>query len=183
MASSSPDVQFQSTLFGQPSHDVNVNIAYAQNAQQHAARFPHDGQAQRQAAYWAEVVLRQQQAQAAQAAQAAPAAQAPDGLILPQVLDDRVYDPESYELKPLDGMRKTVAKRLTQSFMQVPHFPLNVDIQLDKLLKLRSEMNAGLEARGIKLSVNDMLIKALGVALMEVPECMTESSRFDKNAE
>ena len=60
-----------------------------------------------------------------------------DGLILPQILDDRVYAPDTYELKPLDGMRKTVAKRLTQSFMQVPHFPLIIDITLDNLLESR----------------------------------------------
>ncbi|MBW0144462.1 pyruvate dehydrogenase complex dihydrolipoamide acetyltransferase [Sphingomicrobium clamense] len=76
-----------------------------------------------------------------------------------------------HSVEKLSNMRKTIARRLTESKQQVPHIYLTVDIQLDKLLKLRSEMNAGLEARGIKLSVNDMLIKALGVALMEVPEC------------
>ncbi|MAN75289.1 MAG: pyruvate dehydrogenase complex dihydrolipoamide acetyltransferase [Henriciella sp.] len=100
----------------------------------------------------------------------AAAPQAPDGLILPQVLDDRVYDPESYELKPLDGMRKTVAKRLTQSFMQVPHFPLNVDIKLDKLLASRADINEA-APEGVKISVNDMLIKASALALMSEPDC------------
>ena len=95
---------------------------------------------------------------------------APDGLILPQVLDDRVYAPDSYELKPLDGMRKTVAKRLTTSFMQVPHFPLNVDIKLDKLLAARSGINEA-APEGVKISVNDMLIKASAMALMAEPEC------------
>lgn len=95
---------------------------------------------------------------------------APDGLILPQVLDDRVYDPESYELKPLDGMRRTVAKRLTQSFMQVPHFPLNVDIKLDKLLASRADINEA-APEGVKISVNDMLIKASALALMSEPDC------------
>jgi pyruvate dehydrogenase E2 component (dihydrolipoamide acetyltransferase) len=94
----------------------------------------------------------------------------PDGLILPQVLDDRIYDPDSYELKPLDGMRKTVAKRLTQSFMQVPHFPLNVDIKLDKLLSARAGINAA-APEGVKISVNDMLIKASALALMAEPDC------------
>jgi len=94
----------------------------------------------------------------------------PDGLILPQVLDDRIYAPDSYELKPLDGMRKTVARRLTQSFMQVPHFPLNVDIRLDKLLAARSGINAA-AAEGVKVSVNDMLIKAAALALMDEPDC------------
>ena len=68
-------------------------------------------------------------------------------------------------------MRKTIARRLTESKQQVPHIYLTVDIQLDALLKLRGELNAGLESRGVKLSVNDLLIKALAQALMEVPEC------------
>ncbi|MEM0987144.1 MAG: pyruvate dehydrogenase complex dihydrolipoamide acetyltransferase [Pseudomonadota bacterium] len=94
----------------------------------------------------------------------------PDGLIMPQVLDDRVYAPGSYDLVPLDGMRRTVARRLTQSFMQVPHFPLTVDIQLDRLLAARSGMNAA-APEGVKISVNDMLIKAAGLALIDEPDC------------
>jgi len=93
-----------------------------------------------------------------------------DGLIMPQILDDRVYAPDSYEIKPLDGMRKTVAKRLTQSFMQVPHFPLIVDIQLDHLLESRAAINAAAR-EGVKVSVNDMLIKASAMALMDEPNC------------
>jgi pyruvate dehydrogenase E2 component (dihydrolipoamide acetyltransferase) len=69
----------------------------------------------------------------------------------------------------LSNMRKTIARRLTESKQTVPHFYLTVDCNLDALLKLRGELNKGLEARGIKLSVNDLLIKALGVALTEVP--------------
>jgi len=76
-----------------------------------------------------------------------------------------------HEIVKLSNMRKTIARRLTESKQQIPHIYLTVDIQLDRLLKLRSEMNAGLAGRGIKLSVNDMLIKALAVALIEVPEC------------
>ena len=71
----------------------------------------------------------------------------------------------------LSNMRKTIARRLTESKQQVPHIYLTVDIRLDKLLKLRGELNAGLEGRGVKLSVNDLLIKALAVSLMQVPEC------------
>jgi pyruvate dehydrogenase E2 component (dihydrolipoamide acetyltransferase) len=71
----------------------------------------------------------------------------------------------------LSGMRKTIARRLTESKQQVPHIYLTVDIRLDALLKLRGELNASLESRGIKLSVNDMLIKALGLALTQVPAC------------
>ncbi|MCR9193708.1 MAG: pyruvate dehydrogenase complex dihydrolipoamide acetyltransferase [Hyphomonas sp.] len=94
----------------------------------------------------------------------------PDGLILPQILDDRVYAPDSYRLEPLDGMRKTVARRLTQSFMQIPHFPLNVDIALDKLLAARKGINDA-APEGVKVSVNDLLIKASAMALMAEPDC------------
>ncbi len=76
-----------------------------------------------------------------------------------------------YEASKLSNMRKTIARRLTESKQQVPHIYLTVDIRLDALLKLRGELNAGLESRGVKLSVNDMLIKALGVSLMAVPKC------------
>lgn len=71
----------------------------------------------------------------------------------------------------LSGMRKTIARRLTEAKQTIPHIYLTVDIQLDKLLKLRSELNASLEPRGVKLSVNDLLIKAQAVALMQVPKC------------
>ena len=76
-----------------------------------------------------------------------------------------------HEIVKLSNMRKTIARRLTESKQNVPHIYLTVDIQLDRLLKLRGEINEGLKGRGIKLSVNDMLIKALAVALIEVPEC------------
>ncbi len=76
-----------------------------------------------------------------------------------------------HEVIKLSGMRKIIARRLTESKQQVPHIYLTVDIRLDALLKLRGELNASLESRGIKLSVNDMLIKALGLALTQVPAC------------
>ena len=71
----------------------------------------------------------------------------------------------------LSGMRKTIAKRLTQSMAEAPHIYLTVDVRLDALLKLRGELNEVLSTRGVKLSVNDMLIKALGLALAQVPQC------------
>jgi len=71
----------------------------------------------------------------------------------------------------LSGMRKTIARRLSESKQQVPHIYLTVDVRLDALLKLRGELNAALEARGVKLSVNDLLIKALAQALLQVPAC------------
>ncbi|WP_114954693.1 pyruvate dehydrogenase complex dihydrolipoamide acetyltransferase [Sphingosinicella terrae] len=76
-----------------------------------------------------------------------------------------------HEAVKLSNMRKTIARRLTEAKQTIPHIYLTVDIQLDALLKLRGELNKGLESRGVKLSVNDMLIKALAASLMEVPEC------------
>jgi pyruvate dehydrogenase E2 component (dihydrolipoamide acetyltransferase) len=76
-----------------------------------------------------------------------------------------------HESVKLSNMRKTIARRLTEAKQTIPHIYLTVDIQLDALLKLRADLNKGLESRGVKLSVNDMLIKALAIALIEVPEC------------
>ena len=76
-----------------------------------------------------------------------------------------------HEAVKLSNMRKTIARRLTEAKQTIPHIYLTIDIELDALLKLRAELNRGLEARGVKLSVNDMLIKALAAALVEVPEC------------
>ncbi|AKQ43365.1 branched-chain alpha-keto acid dehydrogenase subunit E2 [Aurantiacibacter atlanticus] len=76
-----------------------------------------------------------------------------------------------HEVEKLSGMRKTIARRLTESKQQIPHIYLTVDIRLDALLKLRSELNAALEPQGVKLSVNDLMIKALGKSLEAVPAC------------
>ncbi len=78
--------------------------------------------------------------------------------------------PGSYDLIPLDGMRKTIARRLTDSFRDVPHFPLNIDLEIDRLLDARTRINGALEARKIKVSVNDLIIKAVAAALKVVPE-------------
>jgi pyruvate dehydrogenase E2 component (dihydrolipoamide acetyltransferase) len=75
-----------------------------------------------------------------------------------------------HEVEKLSNMRKTIARRLTESKQQVPHIYLTVDIRLDALLKLRGELNAALASTGVKLSVNDMLIKALAKALIACPK-------------
>ena len=76
----------------------------------------------------------------------------------------------SYDLIPLDGMRKAIARRLTDSFRDVPHFPLTIDCEIDGLLAARAQVNALLEPQGIKVSVNDFIMKAVAMALKAVPE-------------
>lgn len=109
-------------------------------------------------------------AAAAPAAASAPAtaAPAPAGPSSDQVA--RMYEGRAYEEVTLDGMRKTIAARLTEAKQTVPHFYLRRDIQLDALLKFRSQLNKQLEGRGVKLSVNDFIIKAVALALQAVPD-------------
>ena len=76
-----------------------------------------------------------------------------------------------YEAQKLNNVRKVIAKRLTEAKQTIPHIYLTVDVRLDALLKLRGELNKSLEADGVKLSVNDLLIKALARALQRVPKC------------
>ena len=76
----------------------------------------------------------------------------------------------SYDLVPLDGMRKAIARRLVDSVNNVPHFPLFIDVELDALMAARAQINKMLEPRGIKVSVNDFIIKAAAMALKAVPE-------------
>jgi pyruvate dehydrogenase E2 component (dihydrolipoamide acetyltransferase) len=85
-------------------------------------------------------------------------------------LESQGIRPGSYDLVPLDLMRKTIAKRMTESFRDVPHFPLTIDIELDALLKARGEINKRFADSGVKISVNDMCIKAAALALKLVPE-------------
>ncbi|MQB43133.1 pyruvate dehydrogenase complex dihydrolipoamide acetyltransferase [Rhizobium sp. ICMP 5592] len=114
-------------------------------------------------------------------AKAAPAAQpaaAPAPALAKGQSDDAVlklFEPGSYELVPHDGMRKTIAKRLQESKQTIPHFYVTVDCELDALLALRTQLNdaAPKSKDGVpayKLSVNDMVIKALALALRDVPD-------------
>jgi pyruvate dehydrogenase E2 component (dihydrolipoamide acetyltransferase) len=81
----------------------------------------------------------------------------------------KMYEGRQFEEKKLDGMRKTIAGRLTEAKQTIPHFYLRRDIKLDALLKFRSQLNKQLEGRGVKLSVNDFIIKASALALQAVP--------------
>jgi len=83
----------------------------------------------------------------------------------------RIYSGREFEEIKLDGMRRTIAARLSEAKATIPHFYLRRDVRLDALLQLRTEMNRALEARGVKLSVNDFVIKACALALQQVPGC------------
>ncbi|POF30081.1 pyruvate dehydrogenase complex dihydrolipoamide acetyltransferase [Roseibium marinum] len=113
---------------------------------------------------------------AAPAKAEAPKAAAPPlaaGQSAEQVL--KLFEEGSYDLVPHDGMRKTIAKRLTESKQTIPHFYVTLDCELDALLALRAQLNdaASKDKDGkpaYKLSVNDMIIKALALSLRDVPD-------------
>ncbi|MDE2378817.1 pyruvate dehydrogenase complex dihydrolipoamide acetyltransferase [Bradyrhizobium sp.] len=110
----------------------------------------------------------------------APAA-APSGApaIAPTMSDKQIlalFEPGSYDIVPHDGMRRTIAQRLTASVQNVPHFYLTIDCDIGKLLVAREEINAAApkdkEKKPLyKISVNDFVIKAMAVALQKIPNC------------
>jgi pyruvate dehydrogenase E2 component (dihydrolipoamide acetyltransferase) len=81
-----------------------------------------------------------------------------------------IYKDREFAEIPLDGMRKVIANRLTEAKQTIPHFYLRKSVNLDKLLIVRSEMNTGLIDQGIKISVNDFIIKASSLALQDIPQ-------------
>lgn len=97
---------------------------------------------------------------------APPLAASPDAGAIKKLYADRPF-----EEVPLDGMRRTIAARLTAAKQTVPHFYMRRDILLDPLLAFRQQINDALEPRGVKLSVNDFVIKACAIALQQVPDC------------
>lgn len=109
---------------------------------------------------------------AAAPAPAAAATAAPAPAKAPTVSAEgvaKIYADREYTEIPLDGMRKTIAARLTEAKSTIPHFYLRRDIKLDALMAFRAQINKGLESRGVKLSVNDFIIKACANALQSVP--------------
>jgi pyruvate dehydrogenase E2 component (dihydrolipoamide acetyltransferase) len=109
----------------------------------------------------------------------APAVGTPQGATVAPAMSDQqilsVYEPGSYELVPHDGMRRTIAQRLTASVQTVPHFYLTVDCDIGKLLAAREEINAAAPKdkdgkSAYKLSVNDFVIKALALSLQRIPD-------------
>ena len=110
-----------------------------------------------------------------EAAEAKPAAAAPapsSAAVAGPTADAvaKMYQDREYEEIPLDGMRKTIAARLTEAKQSIPHFYLRRDIKLDALMAFRAQLNGQLADRGIKLSVNDFIIKACANALQQVPD-------------
>ena len=81
-----------------------------------------------------------------------------------------MYKDREFAEIPLDGMRKVIANRLTEAKQTIPHFYLRKSVNLDKLLIIRSEMNAGLIDQGMKISVNDFIVKASSLALQDIPQ-------------
>ena len=106
----------------------------------------------------------------------APAASAPAAAAAPAAGPSadaikKMYADRSVEVVTLDGMRKTIAARLTEAKQTIPHFYLRREIRLDPLLAFRGQLNKELADRGVKLSVNDFIIKACAQALQQVPDC------------
>ena len=101
----------------------------------------------------------------------AAAASAPAPAAAPTPSVSPADDGAPYEEVKLNNVRKVIARRLTEAKQNIPHIYLTVDVRLDPLLKLRSQLNASLEADGVKLSVNDLIIKALARALQREPQC------------
>ena len=110
----------------------------------------------------------------ASAAPAAVSAAAPTAAAMPASASAeavaKMYADREYTEIPLNGMRKTIAARLTEAKQTVPHFYLRRDINLDALLSFRGELNKQLAARDVKLSINDFIIKACALALQSVPD-------------
>ncbi|MEZ5781332.1 MAG: pyruvate dehydrogenase complex dihydrolipoamide acetyltransferase [Rhizobiaceae bacterium] len=114
-------------------------------------------------------------------ASAAPAAAAASAPAAPKAMSDdavlKLFEEGSYELIPHDGMRKTIARRLVEAKSTIPHFYLTLDCDIDPLLKLRKELNDAAPMKKTdkgeepiyKLSVNDLVIKAMALALRDVP--------------
>ena len=109
---------------------------------------------------------------AAPAAAPAAAASKPamaNGMSAETVL--KMYADRDFTEVPLDGMRRTIAARLTEAKQTIPHFYLRRSVRLDALMAFREQLNKTLEGRGVKLSVNDFIIKACAIALQQVPDC------------
>lgn len=162
-SASSGDRVFASPLARRLAAEKNVDLAQVKGSGPHGRIVKADIDGAKQGSATAAPAP----AASAHAAGAAPASSVEMAEETRAILDARI----PHQVSRLSGMRKTIARRLTESKQQVPHIYLTVDVRLDKLLALRGEINDALESQGVKVSVNDLLVKALGKALVAVPEC------------
>ncbi|WP_332684788.1 pyruvate dehydrogenase complex dihydrolipoamide acetyltransferase [Bosea sp. (in: a-proteobacteria)] len=161
------DRPFASPLARRLAKEAGIDLAKVQGSGPHGRIVEKDIEAAKQGG-------------AAKAAPAAPGAAAPKPAAAPLAAGPsdeavkKLFAPGSYEEIPHDGMRKTIARRLTEAKQTIPHFYVTLDCELDALLKLRAELNAAAPEKdgklAYKLSVNDMVIKALALALRAVPD-------------
>ncbi|MFF9553855.1 MULTISPECIES: pyruvate dehydrogenase complex dihydrolipoamide acetyltransferase [Methylobacterium] len=167
---------FASPLARRIAKQEGVDLGAVQGSGPHGRIIARDVQAAKASGATQAPAAAPQAAEAPKAATPAPKAAAaggaPAGLTTDQVKG--FYAKDAYEEVPLDGMRKTIAKRLTEAMQVAPHFYLTVDCELDALMKLRETLNgsAAKDKDGkpaFKLSVNDFVIKAMGLALTRVP--------------
>jgi pyruvate dehydrogenase E2 component (dihydrolipoamide acetyltransferase) len=155
---------FSSPLARRLAKDANIELGRIQGTGPHGRVIARDVEA----------------ARSGQGLRAPAAAPAGAPLIAPSMSDQQIralYDDGSYEFVPHDGMRRTIAQRLTASVQTIPHFYLTIDCDIGKLLEAREEINAAAPKDkdedgkpAYKLSVNDFVIKALALALQRVPE-------------
>jgi pyruvate dehydrogenase E2 component (dihydrolipoamide acetyltransferase) len=161
---------FASPLARRLAAQAGIDLSLVKGSGPHGRIVKHDvGEAQRAGVPKAPKT-------AAAAPQNGAQALVPSRAFAPAIPDDQIfaiYEKGSYELRPLDNMRKTIALRLTQAAATIPHFRLNVDCEIDALLDARERLNARSPKDGpgaYKLSVNDFIVKAMGLALQRVPD-------------
>ncbi|MFT4079877.1 pyruvate dehydrogenase complex dihydrolipoamide acetyltransferase [Rhodomicrobium lacus] len=159
---------FASPLARRIAKDAGIDLAAVKGTGPHGRIVKHDVEEARASG------------SAKAAAAAAPAQNG--GALVPSRLaaaipDDQIiamYEKGTYELRPLDNMRKTIATRLTQATQTIPHFRLFVECEIDTLLEARQRINMRSPKDGqpgaFKVSVNDFIVKALGLALQRVPD-------------
>ncbi|HWX85517.1 MAG TPA: pyruvate dehydrogenase complex dihydrolipoamide acetyltransferase [Xanthobacteraceae bacterium] len=153
---------FSSPLARRLAKDANIELGRIQGTGPHGRVIARDVEA----------------AKSGQGLRAPAAAPAGAPLTAPSMSDQQVralYDDGSYDFVPHDGMRRTIAQRLTASVQTIPHFYLTIDCDIGKLLEAREEINAAAPKDkdgkpAYKLSVNDFVIKALALALQRVPD-------------
>ena len=153
---------FSSPLARRLAKDANIELGRIQGTGPHGRVIARDVEA----------------AKSGQGLRAPTAAPGSAPLVAPSLSDQQIralYDDGSYDFVPHDGMRRTIAQRLTASVQTIPHFYLTIDCDIGKLLEAREEINAAASKDKdgkptYKLSVNDFVIKALALALQRVPD-------------